>query len=385
MKNEKRKDQAVDKSLEIFTLLSHEIRTPLNAIIGISDLLQKPDLPEKEEYYNVLQTTSENLLELVNNILDFSKLKSGKLEVSHKPFNLKKKLEHSLYSQKQTAKLKGLGFKLEFDPSIPEVIKGDEVKVCQIFVNLLSNSIKFTEEGEVAIRLRLQKEDNDSLVLICKVSDTGIGIPSNQVDRVFEAFHQGEEDINVTYAGTGLGLNITQKLIKMLGGDLWVESEVDTGTCFRFTLPFGKTSATSEIQKLPQTNASILKGKKILVVEDNKVNILVVSKLLDHWQMDWEIAENGIEALEMIVSSDYDIVLMDIYMPKMNGIEAIEKIRNFPGKKYQNLPVIALTAVTEIQENQRISKTYFNDFLTKPFESEKLKELISIYCNTRQQ
>jgi len=117
----------------------------------------------------------------------------------------------------------------------------------------------------------------------------------------------------------------------------------------------------------------------------DRINILVVSKLLDYWQMDWEIAENGIEALEMIVSSDYDIVLMDIYMPKMNGIEAIEKIRNFPGKKYQNLPVIALTAVTEIQENERISKTYFNDFLTKPFESEKLKNLISIYCNTRQQ
>lgn len=382
MNDEKLEDQAVNKSLEIFTLLSHEIRTPLNAIIGISDLLQNADSePYKEEYYKVLQSTSENLLDLVNNILDFSKLKSGKLEISQKPFDFRKKLEHCLYSQKQTAKAKGLGFNIEFDPKIPEILKGDQVKVCQIFINLLSNSIKFTEEGEVKIRLRLQEEDNNSLVVICEVSDTGIGIPSNQVDQVFDAFHQGEEDINITYAGTGLGLSITHSLIKMLEGDLWVESEVGTGTCFRFTLPFGKTCEISDIQKLPQTDASGLKGKKVLVVEDNKINILVVSKLLDLWEIDWDIAENGIEALEMIIGSEYDLVLMDIHMPKMDGMEAIESIRNLPGEKYQRLPVIALTADAEISDIGELSKSKFNNFLIKPFKSEKLKELLSIYCN----
>lgn len=381
MKDEKMKDQTVDKSLEIFTLLSHEIRTPLNAIIGISDLLQKAETLDKEKYYKVLQSTSENLLELVNNILDFSKLKSGKLQVTHKAFDFRKKLEHCLYSQKQTAKAEGLGFNIEFDPKIPELVKGDQVKVCQIFINLLSNSIKFTEEGEVKIRLRLQEEDDKSLVVECEVSDTGIGIPANQVDRVFDAFHQGEEDINITYAGTGLGLSITHKLIKILEGDLWVESEVGTGTCFRFTLPFWKTSGNSDIQKLPQTDASRLKGKKVLMVEDNKINILVVSKLLELWEIDWEIAENGIEALEMIIGSEYDLVLMDIHMPKMDGMEAIESIRSLPGEKYQKLPVIALTADAEISDIGELSNLKFNNFLIKPFKSEKLKEIISIYCN----
>ncbi|HSP12955.1 MAG TPA: ATP-binding protein [Salegentibacter sp.] len=381
MNDEKLREQPVEKSLEIFTLLSHEIRTPLNAIIGISDLLQKEGSESyKEEYYKVLQSTSENLLELVNNILDFSKLNSGRLEVSYKPFDLRKKLKHCLYSQKQTAKAKGLSFNIEFDPKIPENLNGDQVKACQIFINLLSNSIKFTEEGEVGIRLRLQKEDDNSLEVMCEVSDTGIGIPSNQVDRVFDPFHQGEEDINITYAGTGLGLSITQKLIYMLGGKLWVESKVGTGTCFRFTLPFGKTSATSETQNLPQRDVSRLKGKKVLVVEDNKINILVVTKLLELWQMEWETAENGIEALEMIMNSDYDIVLMDIHMPKMDGIETIEKIRNLSGDRFKKLPVIALTAVTEVSEEGALSNSYFNDYLIKPFESEKLRELLSIHC-----
>ncbi|WP_081209335.1 ATP-binding protein [Salegentibacter sediminis] len=371
-------DKSPDKNLEIFTLLSHEIRTPLNAIIGISDLLQKSETTHREEYYKVLQSTSENLLELVNNILDFSKINSGDLQLTNKPFNIRKKLEHCLYSQQQTAREKGLEFKLEFDPGIPEIIIGDQVKFCQIFINLVSNSIKFTDEGEVAVSLRLQNDNKDSLVVLCEVNDTGIGIPTNQINRIFEPFHQGEEDININYAGTGLGLSITQKLIKILEGDLWVESEPGAGTYFRFSLPFEKTSATQNLYDLGKLNGSDLRGKKVLVVEDNKINILVISKYLELWQMECEIAETGKEALEKVVSSEYDIVLMDIHMPEMNGLEAIQEIRNLSGDKYKKLPVIALTAVTEIPGKKELY--HFTEYLMKPFDPEKLKELISIHC-----
>lgn len=372
-----------DKDLEIFSLLSHEIRTPLNAIVGISDLLQKKESERyKEEYYRILKSTSEDLVDLVNNILDFSKLNSGVLEVSQRSFNLKQKLIDSLHSQKLTAGSKGLEFILDFDPDIPVLVMGDQVKVTQIFINLVSNSIKFTDKGRIEIRLSLKEEGSNSVVLECKVLDTGIGIPAENLDKIFEAYHQGEEDININYAGTGLGLNIICKLIKMLKGSLEVESKQGKGTCFTFLLPFGKSSEASQLSEKPSDfHISKLEGKKVLLVEDNKINQLVISRYLEIWKMDYQTASNGEEALEKIKTSDFDVVLMDIHMPKMNGLEAVERLRSFSEPKYRNLPVIALTAAAEEAGTRELLNSRFNDFITKPFEADRLSELLVVYSN----
>ncbi|MEG9328448.1 ATP-binding protein [Salinimicrobium catena] len=381
--NSKQVKESDDRYLEIFSILSHEVRTPLNAIIGISDLLQKEESdPYREEYYRILKTTSENLLELVNNILDFSKLNSGVLEVNRRSFDIRQKIKDSLHSQKPAARAKGLAFNLHFDPNLPPLVIGDQVKVAQIFINLVSNSVKFTNEGKVEVVLELKEENLTSIVIEGRVSDTGIGIPSYQLDKIFDAFHQGEEDINITYAGTGLGLNITKQLIKMLKGSLQVESEPGKGTCFTFKLPFGKVDESEQIeQKISEFDLSRLRGRKILLAEDNKVNQLVISRYLQLWKTDFTIVENGKEALEEIINSDFDVVLMDIHMPVMNGMEAVERLRSFAEPKYHSLPVIALTAAVDDAGSRNFLFSRFTDFLMKPFEAQKLSELLIVHCN----
>ena len=376
-----------EKDLEIFSVLSHELRTPLNAIIGISNLLQeKESEPYKEEYYRILKSTSEDLLELVNNILDYSKLNSGVLVVSQRSFDLKQKLGDSLHSQKLAAGSKGLEFLMDFSPDIPDLVMGDQVKVTQIFINLVSNSIKFTSTGKIEVKLSLKEEGAKSLVLECKVEDTGIGIPTASLEKIFHAYHQGEEDINIHYAGTGLGLNITCELVKMLKGSLEVESKEGKGTCFTFLLPFEKTSKAFQLsEKHSDFDISKLKGKKVLLVEDNKINQLVISRYLELWKMNYETANNGEEALEKIKTSEFDVVLMDIHMPKMNGIEAVDKLRSFPGSKYKNLPVIALTAAAEEAGTGEVFSSRFNDFITKPFEADRLCDLLVVYSNLRKE
>lgn len=371
--------------LEIFTLLSHEIRTPLNAIVGVSDLLQnKESHLYKEEYYRILKSTSESLLELVNNILDYGKLNSGVLEVSERTFCLKQKLIDSLHSQKLAAGSKGLEFTLEFDPSVPDFVIGDQVKVAQIFINLVSNSIKFTQKGKVEIGVSKKEMARDSVVIECKVKDTGIGIPSEHLDRIFDAFHQGEEDININYAGTGLGLNITRRLIKMLKGSLEVESEKGIGTTFTFLLPFKFVEGEgAKEDRVSGFDISRLRGKNVLLVEDNKINRLVISRYLKLWKMNYEVAQNGREALSKIKDFDFDIILMDIHMPKMNGIETLERIRSSSEERHRKLPVIALTATAMEGEAKSLLYSRFDGFITKPFEADKLRELLTAYANLK--
>lgn len=370
------------KDLEVFSILSHEIRTPLNAIIGISNLLQKEESrPYREEYYRILKSTSENLLELVNNVLDYSKLNSGYLENSSRNFEFKKKVEDSLHSQKLLAMSKGLEFVLDFDPKIPSVVKGDQVKICQIFINLISNAVKFTEKGKVLVRFSLKEESSTSLVVESTVTDTGIGIPSEQIDKIFDAFHQGEDSINIKYAGSGLGLNIIQNLITMLKGSLEVESELGSGTSFTVLLPFEKTLGENTTDQFEGTSEfGSLKGKRVLLAEDNKVNQLVISRFLELWEIQYVVVENGKEALVEIRKNEFDVVLLDIHMPIMNGFETIERIRSF--EQFQKLPVIALTAAADDKETRKFLTSRFTNFLPKPFEERKLMEFLMVYSST---
>jgi len=371
------------QGLEIFTHLSHEVRTPLNVIIGVTELLQKKESQSnKDEYYKILESASGNLLELVNNILDYSKLESGNIKVAARPFHLQQTLEQSLFAHSQMSKSKGLDFSLEIDSRLPEVLIGDQVKLTQIFINLISNSIKFTEKAKIQVSVEILEEIPDAFLVLCKVNDTGIGIPNNQLENIFEAFNQGEAGVNITYAGTGLGLNITRDLVKLLGGNLKVRSKVGNGSSFEFSLQLGKTLRSLKIsEKVERMDAGRLKGKKILLVEDNKLNVLVASRFLDLWEIDYEIAANGEEALVIVEKLNFDIILMDLQMPVMNGEECTRHIRKLQKGRYNNLPVIALTAALDDAETRIRLGPLFNDFLQKPFKSEDLFELLLVNCN----
>lgn len=365
-----------NNNLELFSLLSHEIRTPLNAVVGISDLLQNPQSEEsRQEYYKILKTTSENLLELVNNILDYSKINSDSLSVSHAAFNLEEKISSSLYSQKAAAHAKDLDFVMDFDPEIPVVI-GDQVKVSQIFVNLVSNAIKFTHEGTISVRVKIKSRLGKQILLCCEVADTGIGIPENQLDKIFKAFHQGEDEINVKYAGTGLGLNISSILVHLLGGEISVHSEENKGSCFSFEIPFKISETKPTRSRNAREDLADLKGKRVLVAEDNKLNTLVLHRFLTTWGMEVVRVSDGREALNAIAADSFDLVLMDIHMPRMNGFEATERIRCMSDSNKSDLPIIALTAAVEEIASKSLLASRFNAVVHKPFNAEELKETI---------
>lgn len=373
----------LQQRLDFLSTVSHEIRTPLNAIIGISDLLQQPTPREQqEEYFQILKQTSETLLELVNNVLDFSKINSGKLKVTEKVFDLRTTITRSLYGERIKARSKNLDLQEEIDPRLPELLIGDSVKLGQVFMNLASNAIKFTDKGKVSIQVDVVHFSPEQVRLRCAVRDTGIGIPTDQLENIFEAFNQGSEDINIRYAGTGLGLSISQRVISMLGGNLEVSSEVGVGSEFSFCLDFPVAESHEFGHPLTSEDSFSPKGTKVLLVEDNKINVLVAEKYLTNWGIDLEIVYDGKSALEMIQQREFDIILMDLQMPVMDGFTATRLIRELPDKKYQKLPIIALTAASEYLYQERIQLTGFNDFINKPFHPEDLLRKIAAYAGS---
>ena len=378
-KAEQEVEDLLQQRLGFLSTVSHEIRTPLNAIIGISDLLQQPNSKEQqEEYFQILKQTSETLLELVNNVLDFSKINSGILKVSNKIFDLRATITRSLYGERIKARSKKLELEIEIDPRLPEFIVGDSVKLGQVFMNLASNAIKFTDKGKVLIKVDVVDLSDSMVTLRCAVRDTGIGIPEDQRENIFEAFNQGSEDINIRYAGTGLGLSISQRVISMLGGKLEVNSEVGAGSEFSFCLDFPLANTPEAVPPgfLAEKQFSS-RGIKVLLVEDNKINVLVAEKYLKKWEVDLETVPDGKSALKLVQEKDFDIVLMDLQMPIMDGFTAARLIRELPGEKYQKLPIIALTAASEHIYQERIQLTGFSDFMNKPFHPEDLLRKIT--------
>ena len=383
---EKRSEELLRQRLGFLSTVSHEIRTPLNAIIGISDLLQQPtSKDQREEYLQILKQTSETLLELVNNVLDFSKIKSGKLKVTNKVFDLRNTITRSLYGEKVKARTKNLQLDVNIDPDLPEVIVGDSVKLGQVIMNLVSNAIKFTEQGTVRIDVKVEELLKDTVSLYFSICDTGIGIPEEQMENIFEAFNQGSEDINIRYAGTGLGLSISQGVISMLGGELKVKSAEGKGSEFSFRLKFPIATCTqNEVSEKSAVEIPNPQGTKLLLVEDNKINVIVAQKNLEKWGIDFDIALNGSEAIEMVKRNTYDLVLMDLQMPVMDGFSATRIIRDLPDEKFKSLPIIALTAASEQYYQEKVQLAGFNDFINKPFHAEELLRKITLYSRRSQ-
>lgn len=375
-------EHAANAKSEFLSTMSHEIRTPMNAVIGFTNLLlQNNPAPEQLEYLNLLKFSGENLLVLINDILDFSKIQEGKVSFEMINFNLPELLEKIKKTFSQPAQDKGLELALSVDPSISGEIIGDPVRLGQILMNLINNAIKFTPSGKVSINAARTSGDKDTDEISFEITDTGIGIAADKLTDIFERFTQASSDTNRKYGGTGLGLSITKQLIELQGGSFKVLSRLNEGTTFQFRISFRNSTKPAQTQSpkasAPQTSS--LKGIRILLAEDNEVNILLMKQFLKQWGLSFDIAKNGRQAVEQVLTNDYDIVLMDIQMPEMDGYEATKIIRDLPEDKYRKLPIIALTASAMLAAKDRVFLAGMNDFLSKPFAPTDLFQLLLKY------
>lgn len=370
--------QATKVKANFLSVMSHEIRTPLNAIIGLTHLLiDYPEQGDKKRNLSSLKFSAENLLALINDILDYSKLEEGKAEIESIQFNLKETLDRILDSFLFKAEEKEIRLKAKYDSAMPSIVTGDPTRFSQVLNNLLSNAIKFTDVGSVT----LDAEVIDSGSIQFSVIDTGMGIKADRLGAIFESFTQADEGVNRKFGGTGLGLAIAKQLVEAMGASLMVESEEGKGTRFFFTLPLEASSAATYANRATGTrpNFSSMKGARVLLMEDNAVNVLVATQFLKSWHVTVDVASNGVEGLQLLEQERYDLVLMDLEMPVMDGFETTEHIRKDQNEISRHLPVIAITSSTSINARKKARAAGMNDFITKPFNPNELYKMLEKY------
>lgn len=348
--------------------VTHELRTPLYAVTGLTNmLLDENPKPEQVQHLKSLRFSGDYLLTFINDILQINKIEANKVEVESELFNLKTKIENVISALTNQANDNNIKLHFEYDKGLPENYNADQLKISQILINLIGNSIKFTKDGDIWVRVYKIDEKDGLYNIRFEVEDNGIGITTEKQEHMFESFSQGSIQINRKYGGTGLGLSIVKGLIDILKGKIYLKSELGKGTTFYFELPMQHSTEIIKTQKteyFKDVSEIELSSIKILVVEDNKINQMITKKILNKMKLNCEVVDNGEAAVEKVRTTDYDVVLMDIHMPGISGLEATKQIRAFN----QDLTIFALTAVTIEDKMHEFDEAGFNDIISKPFK-----------------
>lgn len=363
-------EDAVKAKQQFLSNMSHEIRTPMNAIIGFTKVILKTELtPKQKEYLTAIKISGDALIVLINDILDLAKVDAGKMTFEQIPFKMESSIFAMLHLFETKIQEKNLKLNIEYDDSIPKVLLGDPVRLHQIILNLVSNAVKFTKKGVITVSVKLIDEDDEKTKISFAISDTGIGIEKSKLEKIFENFQQASSGTSRLYGGTGLGLAIVKQLTHAQGGVIHVESEVSKGSTFSFTLDFPKTTECTENDfEMPELDVA-LKNINVLVAEDIPLNQLLMKTILDDFGFECNIASNGKIAIEKLETEHFDVVLMDLQMPEMNGFEATEYIRTI---LKLDIPIIALTADVTTVDLAKCTAVGMNDYIAKPVDERVL-------------
>lgn len=377
LQDAKKQSEELSKARSQFLAnMSHEIRTPLNAIVGFADQLAvSPMEKSQKEDVVMIQKSADHLLYIINDILDVTKLQAGKMQLEKTAFQPREVLDEVLQLVDHASKKKQLKVLYDWSPEIPEMLKGDPYRLRQIMLNLINNSIKFTTKGTITVKCKVRLQDKRKTVFCLDVIDTGIGMTPEQLKKIFNEFEQAELSTTRNYGGSGLGLSIVKMLVRLHGGDINVTSKKGKGTTISVEIPYmvAKPKRTTVLKKVPsETEKAKLEGQRILVVDDEAFNRKLLQRILEKHDAVVTEVENGLEALKEVERNVYDMVLMDMRMPVMDGMEATRKIRKNKNMKLRSLPIIALTAATTSEEKARVEALGINGFLAKPFKEEAL-------------